>query len=355
MFTDAYTPDKADSVTLMLERANLDWRIQRATPAIRPLGFAPGKSDPADFDIQNSYRFLRRSDTGKVFGCVSKKYRPHQNAEIIESLDTAAKTIGTHISQLGSLRGGAWVFAQVALGQSFKLGWQDYVEGLLTITTKHDGTGSTRGGGSSVCIVCENTFMMASRDMRGVISHKSDLGANTAVLENALKTAAVDFGHYKAQALKLSASPIKSDTSLLDWLQRLTEPVMAAERDAIIMGAAPQIPDGAGALDAILAAQEERAASVAITENMLNRQGRGIMESILEGKGQQDPARKGTWWGAVNGVTHYTNWTAQSRNADNRTASTLAGPNADLNRRALELALVVSGNAPTAPAHSRAA
>lgn len=344
MFANDYTVQPTDDVSTILENAGLDWSIQRCIPAIRPLGYVPGKSDHAEFEPQDGYRFLRRSDNGVVFGPVTAKYHPHQNKDIIGALYDCAHKLGTSMTRVGSLRGGRMVFAQLDLDRRFKLGKQDEVKGLLTITTKHDGLGATRAGGTTISIICSNAFMAATAQLQGVISHRSLFESNVAQVQQALANAAGGFERYKSNAIKLAATPVPNNQVLLDWIIRLTDPATAAKLDAERKGmpipAAGEPQDASVDLETILAAQEQRKASQALTEELLNRQGRGVLEGILEGVGQDDPARKGTWWGAVSGVTYYTTHTAQARNPENRMASAMVGPNAQLGRRALELALL---------------
>lgn len=346
-FSDNYQVKSGESLESMLTNAGLDWRIQRTIPAIRPIGYVPGESDPTEFQTIDSHRFLRRSDNGAVFAAVSKKYRPHQNADIIGSLVDSAKKCGTEVTTIGSLKGGAWVFGQVDLGKQFTLKGGDRVNGKLTVTSRHDGTGTTRGGGTAVAIICANTFMMAARDLRGVVSHKQALNADGAgdnALLAALKTAATDFDIYQNDATTLSGVGVGSNAALLDWIQAVTDPggyeLRQAEAAEIANGGAAEPSDEPVGIEAVLMATELRkAAGKPLSAEMLNRAGKGVLEAITEGVGQDLPSRRGTWWGAANAVTYYSTHMAQARNPGNRTASAMVGPNAEMGRRALNLAL----------------
>lgn len=332
----AYTTNVNDNVNTMLANAGLNWKVQRVIPAVRPLHYAPGVDGPS-FQTVDNYRFLRRSDTGEIFAAVSDQYQPHQNTDIIRALDDVAGKLGTRIRRLGLLHNGRYVFAQIDLNKSFQVSKHDRTDGFLTVTTRHDATGKTRGGGTYVCIVCQNTFQAAERDLSAVVSHRGNAGRVAVVMQAALESAAEGFGVYQRQAEALSQLPIKSPQALLDWVQRITDPAAAQKRDT-----ERGMTDG-DLLAAILDAQETRIASQILVDDMLNRKGKAVLDAIINGNGQDDPARKDTWWGAFQGATYYADHTARSRTADNRTVSAWSGPLRDFKADALELALLASG------------
>lgn len=337
-----YKPHTSDTLDTMLSNAQLDWRMEKAKVAMRPVGYQHG-SDPTDtFEILDDHRALRRADNGQVFAMVSPRYHVHQNRDIVQVLHETAAAVGTRITRLGSLFGGQWVFAQIELGKSAEIGGssRDRVEGYLTVTTRH-GSGATKGGGTAVCIVCENTFQGASRDLQGIISHRSSLENNTDILTGALDSAADSFGYFTERAQQLAKSPVHNPQVLLDWIQRVTDPAAAAKRDQQRSSGGNVQVDRVD-IDTLLAAHEDRHTSRELTAEMLNRAGKGILESVVDSPGQDLDHRQGTWWGAYNGLTHYVDHMAQSRSDENRFRSATAGPGSEMKSRGLELAVLAS-------------
>jgi hypothetical protein len=77
--------------------------------------------------------------------------------------------------------------------------------------------------------------------------------------------------------------------------------------------------------------------------------GRAILAEIVDSPGANLPSAKGTWWGVLNGVTHYYDHDSPTRiaNSDNRTnarqdnrlTSAWYGVNAKKKEQALDLAM----------------
>jgi hypothetical protein len=78
------------------------------------------------------------------------------------------------------------------------------------------------------------------------------------------------------------------------------------------------------------------------TEDCLNRVGKAILEAIVDSPGSQMESAKNTLWGAVNGVSYYTDHIA-GRTQDSRLNNAWFGQNEELKRSAMTVALEMAG------------
>ena len=90
-------------------------------------------------------------------------------------------------------------------------------------------------------------------------------------------------------------------------------------------------------LDAILASAETTQIQRNMKSNDLNRVGKTILDAILDSPGSDLPSARGTWWGALNGVTYAVDHQL-GKSEDTRLTSAWFGQRASLKQHALNLA-----------------
>jgi hypothetical protein len=88
----------------------------------------------------------------------------------------------------------------------------------------------------------------------------------------------------------------------------------------------------------MIAAHEGERKVQATRATDLNRAGKLILDAILESPGAELASTRGTWWGAVNGVTYAVDH-QMGRTADSRLTSAWFGQRAAVKQQAVELAV----------------
>lgn len=147
----------------LLEETGLNWsvvkeQLHRQTQA--PIDGEGGKYQPAD-----SFGIFR-NDNGNQLATVGNVYTPYQNSELAEMLVRACEGIDLNVTRGGQLGGGAKVYLQADLPESF-IG-RSGVKRWITGTNAHDGSMSIGFGSTNTVIVCQNTFHMAFGGMNKI-------------------------------------------------------------------------------------------------------------------------------------------------------------------------------------------
>lgn len=152
-------------VTELLELAGLNWPVEKAHIAMRPIGYVPGTSSRELFDVDHlkDYRAIRRGDTGQVFQVASTRYNPIQNAEIVEFFRDYCEAGHATIETLGSLKDGAvvWCLARLNGASDTTIGGVDELRGYMLLCTSHDGSVVLTGKPTQTRVVCWNTLSAA--------------------------------------------------------------------------------------------------------------------------------------------------------------------------------------------------
>jgi phage/plasmid-like protein (TIGR03299 family) len=113
----------------------------------------------------------------EVLGVVGESYRPIQNEEHADLLDTLVDESGAHFETAGSLRGGRQVFLTMRLPKTIRIGGVDSMGTYLAALNSHDGSLAFRLLVTPVRIVCANTQAAALRRARSSFSIHHTSGA----------------------------------------------------------------------------------------------------------------------------------------------------------------------------------
>lgn len=138
----------------------------------------------------------------ETLGVVGTKYRPIQNEEHADVLNTLVDESGAIFETAGSLRGGRQVFVTMKLPQHISVAGVDNIEVNLAALNSHDGTGSFRLLVTPTRIVCANTQAAAMRDARAsyAIRHTSSANARIQAAREALGMTTAYVEAFEAQA-----------------------------------------------------------------------------------------------------------------------------------------------------------
>src|SRR5580658_2054320 len=150
----------------MLVTAGLNWLVQRRAIAMR--NGTGDKSIMLTAQLED-YRAIVRSDTDEVFQVASNRYRPVQNAEIVDFFREYCEAGHARMETVGALRNGAvvWALARLNGGSGTELAGGDELRGYMLLATSHDGSLQTVGQPTQTRVVCWNTLSMALGDGRG--------------------------------------------------------------------------------------------------------------------------------------------------------------------------------------------
>ena len=152
---------------------NLNWTVER-----RQLSYpsADGSLKPY-FDRVA----IVRSDNDVCLGVVSPDYETVQNDVLLSKINPLVEEGLLEIETMGYLRDGANVFIQAKIAKEFRVLGEDY-SSYITLLNGHTGLAPVSLGTSTVRVICNNTFVMANRDLSSKFKHYK--GVNDKVLES---------------------------------------------------------------------------------------------------------------------------------------------------------------------------
>jgi phage/plasmid-like protein (TIGR03299 family) len=125
----------------------------------------------------------------QYLGVVGSHYKPIQNEEHIDLLDTIVDESGAHFETAGSLRQGREVFVSMKVPSSMNVGGIDPVDLYLVALNSHDGTSTFKFLVTPVRVVCANTQAAALNSAKYSFSvrHTTNAGAVVQEAREALK------------------------------------------------------------------------------------------------------------------------------------------------------------------------
>jgi len=312
------TPDE------MAKAAQCDWEVGK-TPVYQEWN---GTFRP----VEDRFNLVRSTD-GKVLDIVGPMYQPVQNVEALRFFTEFVSAGSMKMETAGSLEGGHRVWGLASIQKGFTLAGGDRVEGYLLLCNPH------RQGEAFTCkftpvrVVCHNTITMAlngggaSFRMSHANRFDADMQQQAKV---ALGLATKRLGEFEEKATMLSTSQVASEARLVEYVSVLS--------GSMVLETAIAESEAANLVDAMIAADEGARKVQATRAADLNRAGKMILDAILESPGSDLPSTRGTWWGAVNGVTYAVDH-QMGRTDDSRLTSAWFGQRATVKQQAVELAV----------------
>ncbi len=328
----------AERAKWWLKVAQCDFVIQR-----RMLAMRQGDGTGLMVDPLKGYRAIVREDTNEVYQIATTRYQPVQNLEIVSFFNEYCEAGGCELETVGAIDGGRKIWALAKLAND-TVGEGDHKTTYALIATSHDGTIQTIAKGTDVYVVCWNTLSAAigydGRKMGAIAKGEFRLKHSTKFTEARRKEAQETIGIFREQsqhatevANKLSRVSI-DDRGRVEFIQRLLGGESILEQ--IVTDSQP-VPTS-GLLDAMIAG----ASRVEDKPEDLGRLGKALLEAMASSPGSELVERKGTLWGAVNGVTYHVDH-ERGRNQDNRLDGAWFGDGDRLKRDAVRVALEIAG------------
>lgn len=250
--------------------------------------------------------------TQDVLGVVGDVYEVLQNREAFDFFDILLKESGGKLQTAGAIGKGEKVWMLAKLPEIFYPIAGDGVEQYLLGTTSHDGTIKTEVRFTDIRVVCQNTFNLAMKGSRGVISLR-----HTTNMRQKLEMAAMVLLRYRehfdlvGEQFSKLASVRVDDAWIDEYLERM-------------IGNPLNVSDGRGRT---------------IMENKIK-----LIEGRLNtGMGVDLPGVTGTAWWALNAMVEYADYDlkakGQASDETRRTQSILFGTAADFKQQAFDTAM----------------
>lgn len=279
----------------MLEKANLDWTVEKV-PAFAKVG---GKQTSVGWSA------LVRSSDESILSVVSNDWNPVQNHEAFEFFHEYCAAGDMEMHTAGSLRDGQIVWVLAKIKESFELFKGDQVDSYLLFTNPHKFGQSIDVRFTPIRVVCNNTLTLSlseKADRMVKKSHRTQFDA--AQVKEQLGIATHKLAKYKEMAQFLGSKRY-NDTNLKEYFNRIF-PVLAYNKEK-----GPQRKD-------------------------LSKSATRALDIISTQPGAQ--FAEGSWWQAFNAVTYLTDHEI-GRTADSRLQSAWFGANKNLKIKALETAV----------------
>ena len=307
--SDNMTPDE------MLIAAQLDWTVSKRPAYTIDTPFWTEDSQP--IPVPGSHFIVRDTDNKKLSHC-GDDYEPFQNHDTFQFFKKFVSVGDMKMETAGSLRDGENIWGLAKIETSFELAGGDKIEGYLLLNSPHVAGKALTIMFTPIRVVCANTMAMAlntdGKSFR-VLHLQAFDDEIMAAAEEALGISEVKMNEFKEQTDFLSskkALPIETQ----NFIAELFQPQLLIERGK--MEVANDIP--------------------LIDE--FNKTSEQVHEAINLSPGADFVSAKGTWWGALNGVTYVLDHEKREteRIAGGALHSGWFGQNANVKRRALALA-----------------
>jgi len=138
-----------------IKLAGLDWKVRQCNVAA---AIADGQWAPCPSKFANV-----RSDTNAVLGVVGGFYRPFQNSETFDFMDSIVSEKLAMFETAGALKGGRKVWMLARIPTEYRIAGDDVVKPYVLLTNSHDGSSGLRILPTTVRVVCNNTLNLALR------------------------------------------------------------------------------------------------------------------------------------------------------------------------------------------------
>ncbi len=278
------------------KQAGLDWEVE-----VRPMFLADGSK------VEDGRAVVRTTDN-KQLGVVGTRWTPLQNRDAFNVFEPLVARGDMTLETAGSLKGGKriWVLCKIKQ-DNLEVAKNDEIALYGMLSNGHDGTLAVHFGFTNIRIVCSNTEQMArtSESSRLVrVRHHRLVLENVEKLRDLMNLAKTEFEGSLEDYRFLASRAINQD-DLKKYIRIVFKQDKKKEDD------------------------------ISSRQNNIMAEVERLFE---EGKGNDLPGVRGTYWAAYNSVTEYLNWNA-GRNAENRMNSLWFGPNNNVSRDALLTAM----------------
>lgn len=291
----------------MLKAAHLDWTVSKREMFIKR------KSNGQLIEVPDRFALTRDSDETPL-SIVGAVYRPTQNADAISFFQRFTTAGQMLMETAGSLWGGRYTWALARVGKDFKLGKSDEVRTFLLLASPHVHGKSLIIQFTPIRVVCWNTLNFAlGKGLKGDqhafrMPHTHDFDEEVQKRATQALGLAVSQAETFKEAATLLSKRKAAETQVEEYFCEVLkfDPAKANKKK-----------DG---------------------ELKLPRMLPMFREALTHAPGQQLGSALGTWWGALNAVTHVIDHQV-GRERDTALKGAWFGYNTLVKQRAVDLAL----------------
>jgi phage/plasmid-like protein (TIGR03299 family) len=294
-----YIPEENKlSIEEAIAAAGLKWKV-----GLRHLYTKDARGIP--MGLLNHYATCRDTDN-TVLGIVGKDYKPLQNHDAVKWFQPFLDGGQAILETAGSLQRGAkvWVLARIRR-DPLRVAGDDIVSHYLLLSNSHDGRLAVRVGFTPIRVVCHNTLCLAHESKASKllrVRHTAGVKRNLVSIRETIDLAHREFTATVEQYRRLMGKGINRN-DLVKYI-RFVFPPKPKESNQRRTGEEKIVPK--------------------------------VIRLFEEGRGSRQAGR--TYWGAYNAVNEYLNY-FRGKNQDNTLKSLWFGSGAELNKRALLVAL----------------
>lgn len=294
--------DDTKNYLSFLKAANMDWGVYKS-PLFR-------KDENGEFTpTEDSFGVLRDVDQAYL-GTVGPQWEPIQPAEALQWFQPVVDSGLATFETAGVLKNGRVIFAMCKVNEEeSEVVKGDAIKRYILLSTSFDGTQSTRAGFTPVRVVCANTLAQAKSDSESKLLRIRHHKRQTEVLDKVREIMVLANSEFQAtmeQYRFLAKSRIVNHKDLVEYVIKVLDVDVNTDGE--------------------------------MSTRSFNRV-KEITDLAYVGVGSD--LAEGTWWSAYNAVTEHLSHNA-GRNPDNRYTSLWFGQSANMNKRALDLAVQVA-------------
>lgn len=313
----------------ILKAAGLDWEVKRV-----PLQTVTKKAVTSHFALE-------RSTDGHVLGICGADWKPTQNQQAFKFFKEFVDAGSMKMDTAGSLRNGQLTWALASIQKSFSLVGGDEIGGYLLLSNPHVWGKRIVSMFTTVRVVCNNTLDWAMQDIQKEGAKKGTVSANKKGSHFSM-THVKEFDDQMQEEAKQAMGIATAQLKQFEEVARHLSKRQFTEAGKIRFVTEVMKPTAikAALKDGLLTMEDGNLVGdwKKVQEELLGKRAEEVFEALESSPGHNLKSAKGTYWGLVNAVT-YTVDHKLGRTADNRLASAWFGPNANLKREAVELAV----------------
>lgn len=313
----------ADTLTpaQMQKAAQLDWTVSKrpAYTLDKPEWSTENGQIVGDVGLlqASGHHFIVRDSDNSVLSQCGEKYIPIQNKDIFDFFVKFTQAGHMKMETAGSLRDGKEIWGLAKLKDDFELAGGDEVKGYLLINQPHEAGKAMTIKFTPIRVVCNNTLTMALRGEGTALRmpHVKEFDEDVrAAAEEALGLSSQAITDFKEKSEFLASRQYKQE-SVLNYIAELYQP-------SVLVDKAKALTD-----------------DEFVMQEQFNATATQVLQNIDLSPGATMKSAKGTWWGALNGVTYHEDHQKKQSAPGNALHSSWFGVGANRKAKALDKAI----------------
>lgn len=315
------------SVDQIFEERGLNFTIDKV-PMVTSSG------DPSDiFGLQ-------RRDTKEVFGPCGRNYEIVQNDRLKDLISAGSDRGEFLISNAGSFHGGSKVYVEAVRPGPKEVAKGDYVGCAMVFQMNHNRTGKATGTIAPKRLSCLNgATVSGAKTVAFAVAHYRGANLEISKFIESVRKLESKFDETMEQYRLLAGKQVSGEQQVREYVHNVfqipTDKDLNKRNGELLDSIMGNYNRDREAFGLVMAQYAEPVIEVIHPHtNLLET----IIGNFEGGVGSDIPSTRGTLWNLYNGVTEYLTH-QRGRTADSRLESLWNGTSAQLNERALNLAL----------------